>query len=148
MSIYAYVSNGIVQEIIYPLNLEGRDIPIEERFNPEFLLSLVDITGITPMPQPWWLYDGTSFIDPATIPPDPEFLASQARAQRDSLLISIYDKGISMALRALRMATTPEQTAYAQGKVIELDLYAEALLAVPEQPGFPQTIVWPVTPTK
>lgn len=82
------------------------------------------------------------------IPPDPVQLALAARNKRGSLLRDIYDPGIMMALRARRMATTPEAIAYAEGKVSELDVYAEALLGIPDQPGFPITITWPVTPTK
>lgn len=95
-----------------------------------------------------WTYSDGQFHPPVIIPPDPAVLAERARSEREQLLRSVYDPGIMMALRALRMATTPQQTAYAEGKVQELDLYAEALLAIPDQPGFPQTIVWPVVPTK
>ncbi len=75
-------------------------------------------------------------------------LALIARQVRDALLLSICDPGILMAQRKLRMAIDPEQIAYATGKISELDIYTEALLAVPEQPGFPQTIIWPVAPAK
>lgn len=74
--------------------------------------------------------------------------AAAARAERDSQLRTIYDPGILMAQRALRLASTPEEVAYAEGKILELDTYAEALAGIPEQPGFPQTVVWPAVPTK
>lgn len=86
-----------------------------------------------------------AFIDPGSTP---EGKAITARNHRESLLRSVYDPGINMALRALRMASTPEQTAYAQGKIEELDAYAELLITIPDQPDFPQTITWPVPPTK
>lgn len=79
-------------------------------------------------------------IDPQ--PPTEE----EIRAQRDVLLISIYDKGINMALRALRLAVSPEDLAYAEGKIAELDAYAEALTSIPEQDGFPGNVDWPETP--
>lgn len=75
-------------------------------------------------------------------------LAAKVRTQRDGLLRSTYDPGILMALRALRRATTPEEISYAEGKIVELDDYAELLLTIPDQPGFPQTVVWPETPTR
>lgn len=75
-------------------------------------------------------------------------VASVVRNTRDTLLRSVYDPGILMAQRALRMSSSPEETTYIEGKIVELDLYAEALLGVPEQPGFPNTIVWPVAPTR
>ena len=99
---------------------------------------------------------GWSYIDGEFFAPEPdpipgttnEELARIARLDRYDRLRSIYDPGIMMALRALRMASTPEKKAYAEGKVSELDIYAEDLLSIPDQPGFPQTIVWPIAPTK
>ena len=75
-------------------------------------------------------------------------MAGAARIERERLLRSIYDPGILMAQRALRMAATPEEINYAESKIAELDVYAETLVAIPDQPGFPQTITWPVAPTK
>ena len=80
-------------------------------------------------------------------PPTSEQLASIARATRDALLSSVYDVGIIMALRARRLASTPAEISYADGKIAELDAYAEALQAVPDQPGFPASITWPTVPT-
>jgi hypothetical protein len=88
-------------------------------------------------------FDGSAWV-PYIAPADP----AVARTERDRLLRSVYDPGIAMALRALRMASSPTATAYAEGKISELDAYAEALVAIPDQPGFPDTITWPVPPTK
>lgn len=107
-----------------------------------FIIVETDIASIG------WTYVDGEFHAP---PPDPvtdEQLAILARGQRDQLLRSVYDPGINMALRALRMASTPEEQSYAEGKVIELDNYAQTLEDVPEQAGFPQTIDWPTDPTK
>ena len=86
-----------------------------------------------------------AYINPGSTP---TVMAAAARLQRDGLLRSIYDPGILMAQRALRLASTPEESAYAESKILELDLYAEALQGIPEQEGFPQTIQWPeeITP--
>lgn len=75
-------------------------------------------------------------------------VAAAVRTERDRLLRNAYDPGITMALRALRRATTPTEATYAEGKIVELDDYAELLLTIPDQPGFPQTIIWPTVPTK
>lgn len=88
-------------------------------------------------------YDGQSWV-PYVPPVDP----SVVRTERDRLLRTVYDPGINMALRALRMASTPEEQSYAEGKVIELDNYAQALEDIPERPDFPETIIWPIAPTK
>lgn len=101
--------------------------------------------------SPAWVVDNgltriPVIIEPAG--PSDEKLAESARTEREILLRSIYDPGIMMALRALRMASTTEETDYAEGKIEELDNYAEVLIAIPDQAGFPQTIVWPTAPTK
>lgn len=99
---------------------------------------------------------GWSYVDGVFIPPDaPEVpdstdaeLAASARMQRDAILRAVYDPGILMAQRAFRLASSAPDKAYANGKIIELDNYAEALTAIPDQAGFPRTIIWPTAPTK
>lgn len=141
---YARIYDGLVVEFF------ETDGDITEMFHPSLIW--VPIDGLSPPPEYNWTAVQQSGVwvlsAPVIIPPDPAVLAAQARTERERQLRSNYDPGIMMALRALRMATTPQQTAYAEGKAHELDLYAEALLAIPDQPGFPQTIVWPVVPTK
>lgn len=70
-------------------------------------------------------------------PPGPtdEELEAQARAARDSLLSETVD-----TINAIRWASmsVSEQAAWAA--------YRQALLDVPEQPGFPADIDWPVAP--
>lgn len=102
--------------------------------------------------EPGWIAeregDDWSFV-PYFDPPVPEsVLASNARAMRDQLLRDNYDRGILMAQRYIRLALTPEEISYAEGKIAELDSYAQALQEIPDQPGFPQTITWPTAPTK
>lgn len=111
------------------------------------------VIGWTASPQtgPNWFEieeDDPRFLAYLNPQPTEQELADAARLDRDTRLKTIYDPGVNMALRALRMASTPEQTTYAQGKISELDIYAELLLAIPDQEGFPQTITWPVAPTK
>lgn len=86
-----------------------------------------------------------AYIDPGSTPAGK---AQAARIQRDSLLRTICDPGILMAQRALRMATDPVEIAYIEGKIQELDIYAAALQDIPEQPDFPQTVIWPVAPVR
>lgn len=55
MKIYARIVDGAVFEIINPMSDEnGEEIPIEQRFTPEFVASLVDITGVSPFPAQGW----------------------------------------------------------------------------------------------
>lgn len=64
MKTYAYVYLGVVREIIPPLVIDGVDIPIEERYHPDFVAQCVDITDLSPQPAEWWLYDGETFSPP------------------------------------------------------------------------------------
>lgn len=144
MQTYARVVNGVVAEIITPpLDLNGDQWPMDKCYPLEFVESCVEITQINPKPAEFWTYDGIKFSSPEPAGPDIESMAVMARQQRDTLLRSVYDPGISMAQRAIRMAKSPEQVSYAEEKVQELDAYAEALQMVPDQPGFPLSIVWP-----
>lgn len=72
----------------------------------------------------------------------------EIRDNRDYLLSDVYDRGINMAMRFKRMAVTPEEHLYADAKIQELDLYAEALTNIPLQPGFPLDVQWPTEPQK
>lgn len=66
MQTYARIQNDVVAEIIGPLTDEdGNEIPIAERFTPQVVITLVDITDLDPQPQQWWTYDGTNFAPPA-----------------------------------------------------------------------------------
>lgn len=69
--------------------------------------------------------------------PTQEELAANARGQRDTLL-SELDSIVGNPLRWASF-TTEQQTAWAN--------YRQALLDVPQQAGFPNTINWPTKPT-
>lgn len=72
-----------------------------------------------------------------------EQLAVVVRAQRDALLSNVYDPAVAMLQRAIRMGDDS-----VTGKLAEFDAWAVALQAIPEQPGFPQDVVWPIQPTR
>lgn len=55
----------VVTEIIPPLVLDGRSIPIEERYHPTFVAGLIDVTDTVPQPEVGWLYAGGEFSPPA-----------------------------------------------------------------------------------
>lgn len=68
MKTYARVSNGIVMEIVSPMtDAEGKEIPITERFTPDFVAMMVDVTNVSPQPSQHWTYDGSAF----STPPEP-----------------------------------------------------------------------------
>lgn len=66
MNTYAFVYLGRVQEIIKPMTDEnGEEIPLYQRYTPQFCAECIDITNITPQPQYGWTYDGTAFSSPS-----------------------------------------------------------------------------------
>lgn len=87
-----------------------------------------------PHVAPGWLYEGGEF-KPA--PPDLQALASQVRAERDRRLREEVDPIVTNPLRWADL-TVEQQEAWAA--------YRRALLDVPEQDGFPTSVVWPEAP--
>ena len=78
-----------------------------------------------------------SGVEIAPCPPKPLWLIEEeARGDRDSLLLEL-DKLVSNPLRWASF--TPEQQQ-------ELAAYRQALLDVPQQEGFPHSILWPTRP--
>lgn len=73
-------------------------------------------------------------------------LSAAHRKERDRQLVEIFDAGTSMVQRALRLNLYPSLQLNA--KQAELDAYAELLRAIPSQPGFPDSVIWPTIPTK
>ncbi|WP_213765729.1 hypothetical protein [Caballeronia sp. dw_19] len=67
MTIYARVSDGVVQEIIQPLLQEdGNEWPITDRFTANQVAQMVDVTNLDPQPACWWTYNGSTFRAPET----------------------------------------------------------------------------------
>ena len=64
--------------------------------------------------------------------------ASQVRAERDMKLATEVDPIAGNALRWADLSTEQQQA---------WSVYRKALLDVPEQSGFPDNVVWPVSPT-
>lgn len=72
-----WVNSYYVAEIIPPITYEvdspegvqqswkqGDEIPIGQRYTPELVGTMVDITSVTPQPQQNWTYDGKAFSAP------------------------------------------------------------------------------------
>lgn len=66
MRIYALIEDGAVFNIVLPWTDNGVpvDLPIEERFPPEVVAKMVEITDMDPMPQERWLYADGVFSPP------------------------------------------------------------------------------------
>jgi len=99
--------------------------------------------------HPWKVEDGklVEYTPPEAPKIDEsKFLAASVRAQRDMLLDRVYDRGVSMIKRALRMETEEKTISSLNEKLAELDKYAKDLQNIPEQKGFPQDVKWPTQP--
>jgi hypothetical protein len=87
MKTYARIDGGKVVEIIAPLsNDEGAEVPIEARFHPDIVVSLVDVTDV-PEVSEGWTYDGNT-VTPPTIPAGEQRAATirEIEAVRDAKL--------------------------------------------------------------
>lgn len=73
-------------------------------------------------------------------------LSTAHRKERDRQLVEVFDTGTAMVQSAIRLSLYP--LAVLQAKQEELDLYAQALRGIPQQPGFPDEVTWPAIPTK
>jgi hypothetical protein len=86
---------------------------------------------------------GMTYVDGIFGPtpgPDLDRLAEHMRVERDIRLRTIYDVGVIMLQREERNGADVAE------KFKILDDYAAALLDVPQQSGFPTTIIWPEDP--
>lgn len=88
---YARIEDGKVVEIILPAaDGEGVSIPIEDRFHPDFVATLVECPEDT---LPGYSYDGQSFHAPAP-PPGPTM------EERAKVLLAGVDAHLNAAARA------------------------------------------------
>ncbi|MDR3370728.1 hypothetical protein [Rhodoferax sp.] len=92
MKTYALIKNNLVVEIIPPVaDDQGQYVPIDERFTPAFVASMVDVTSFPVEPGVGWSYDGEQFSAPVDPPPvDPQIAIdakfSRLRAVREEIL--------------------------------------------------------------
>jgi len=85
-------------------------------------------TVVSDVAQIGWVYDGVNFTDPNA--PTLEDIAKKVRGQRDNLLT---------ASDWTQVADAPvDQAAWAT--------YRQALRDIPQQAGFPESVMWPTKP--
>lgn len=133
---YALLQDGLVSEIIPPFQNESGDyVPIDERYVPEFVAQMVDITNIKPAPQQGWTYDAKKGFAAPVAAAAP----SETAAYRDGLLTYAALR-IAPLQDAVDMgeATSAEQSALTAWKT-----YRVAVNRVGVTDGTP---VWPIQP--
>lgn len=139
---YARIDNGIVVEIISPLTDDnGADIPIERRFHPDFVATLVSIPAVSTVAE-GDTYDGHSFGPPPE-PPEPlPLTATQVLAQRDALLAAA-------ALRIAPLQDAADLDDATPAELASLKAWKQcrvALNRIEQQAGFPTAVEWPKAP--
>lgn len=73
MKIYAFIQHGEVSEVIQPATWpDGSDVDIKDRFAPEFVDQMVEITNIHPQPEAHWTYSDGIFHEPSFVNNDNE----------------------------------------------------------------------------
>lgn len=178
MKTYAFVVNGEVQEIIHPavyvqpdpaleqqlgpdvwvilVTRVGQEIPIEERYHPDFVARMVEITGLDPQPQANWTYINGVFAPYVAPPPTPEEVLASQSAKLQSLTQLANAQKLALTNRIstindaieLEMATLEEETELPK-RVLQLKAwktYAVLLGRVTSQVGWPPDVEWPAQP--
>ncbi|MGJ7611291.1 MULTISPECIES: tail fiber assembly protein [unclassified Variovorax] len=156
MKSYARVVGGLVVETIEPFVMSvpaatdgdgnevpgfDREVPIEERFHPEFVAMLTLISeGVTVSAGD--SFDGTSFGPPPPPPLPPPPTQTEVLAQRDALL----------RLATLRIAPLQDAVDLDEATAPEIALlkawkqFRVSLSRVELQAGFPGAVIWPQAP--
>lgn len=86
MNVYAWIQNGKVYEVIDPVFLDERWIPLNERRPQSVIDDCIDITEMDPMPGQNWTWDGSAFGPPYVYTPTPEEIAAGFDAYRRRLM--------------------------------------------------------------
>jgi hypothetical protein len=119
MKIYAYVQGDGVAEIIAPATYPhpdpadietygqeaydaqaaraGQEIPITERYTPEFCAACVNVTDVNPQPQVGWIYSGATFAPYVPPAPTPAQLRAVNSSIRDGLMAVANAATVGMA---------------------------------------------------
>jgi len=116
MKTFAYIVNGSVAEVIPPKTFDqnvyandgstvlhklGDEVDISERYSPEFVRELIDVTGVSPTPERGWVYNGTTFAAPVPYVPSEDDILSGNSVIQSSVLAAA-----SIAIAPLQLAVS------------------------------------------
>jgi hypothetical protein len=153
MKTYAQLSNGVVTEIIEPAvydvdyndergtqHTKGDEIPIGDRFTPEFVSTLVDVTETDPKPAQRWTYDGAIFLPSVAYQPSSAETLASNTAARDALLGQA-----ALAIAPLQDAVDLEEATAAEAALLKK--WKQYRVAVNRIDLTLPNVAWPVTPS-
>jgi hypothetical protein len=100
MKTYARIDRGIFMERIDPKPYDseawdwfegdpsriGTEEPIEDRYTAELVATMVEITGLNPLPLPGWTYANGIFAPPVPYMPTPAETLERNTRMRDGLM--------------------------------------------------------------
>jgi hypothetical protein len=109
---------------------------------PEFApdLVIIEITGVAPLPEEGWVFDGEAFVPPP--PPSREELIERVQGR-----VSVERKHADEAVAPLQDALDIDEITAAELLALKAwKKYRVELNRIPDQPGYPDTVAWPVAP--
>ncbi|WP_082378044.1 tail fiber assembly protein [Caballeronia cordobensis] len=118
----------------------GDYIPIENRYTPEFVAVLVDITGRDPMPTVGMVYDGTNFSEYVPPSPSPADILAANTATRDALL-----QQATQAINPLQDAVDLDEATPAETALLKL--WKQYRVAVNRVDLTQASPAWPIAPS-
>lgn len=154
MKTYVRIIDGSVVEVI---QVDDGSIPIADRYTPQFLEDVIDVTNFNPLPTDGMTFDGESFHPYEPPKPTKEEVEAQnkqdlkrfsdiASAQKSALSNRI---GILSDAVELEMATAEEsaELPIRQGQLLDWKKYAIFLGRVTDQDGWALSVKWPDQPS-
>lgn len=141
--IYVVVEHGVVREIIEPgYDLDGIEYPIDERFPPELVSTMVEVTDVDPRPDQNWTYENGVFSQPIPYQRTSEEILASNTASRDAFLTRA-----ALAIAPLQDAVDlDEATSLEVALLKKWKQYRVALNRIQLQADFPEPVQWPVEP--
>lgn len=121
--IYAHVIDGVVRELFSPPS----DVPIADCFHADIVAQFVDVTSVSPEPQPGWTYSGTAFAAPVALQFDIKPIAQMALDRSDMTALRCFKANIPFPNAWQNYVTTLR--AIVSGSLTPTDL--------PVQPAYP-----------
>lgn len=143
MKTYARIFDGKVVEIILPIvGDDGVEVPIELRFTPDYVLSMVEITGIDPIPQEAWTYVDGVFAAPVPRAPTQQEIEATNSMEKSSLKLAA-SQAMTPILMALQLGDTDDAVtlkAKAWRSYYQNLEAVDVTVAVPNWPEPPQDV--------
>ena len=141
MKTYVRIVEGVVFEVIPPFAYDdGVEVPMKDRYVPEFVDQCVEVTGMDPLPDQNWTYKRGKFAAPAPI------------KDVDPIAAVVIERDRLLSYATLRMA--PLVDAQDLGSITDAEAsmlmgwkqYRVDLNRIGDQIGYPDKIDWPVAP--